>query len=70
MKKILGFFSSVRSESGFIRDQFSKIIWPTPTEASKIFAWTSLMLVTFGVLITFVFDPIAVQIIKALSSLK
>lgn len=60
----------MQGESQFTRDQYNKIIWPTPKEALNIFGWTSAMLVTFAILITFVFDPLSIEIVRFLSGFK
>lgn len=70
MNRLNRIFKTFREESTFIREQFGKIIWPTPSEAVKIFGWTSMMLLTFAILITFVFDPISIEMIKFLSNLQ
>lgn len=70
MKKLIHFFKRVKVEFGFIRGQYGKIIWPQPLEAFKIFLWTFSMLLFFGVMITFVFDPASLAIVSWLSSLR
>ncbi|EGR2229408.1 hypothetical protein DZF79_14380 [Vibrio parahaemolyticus] len=70
MKRLTKLFKTMQGESQFTRDQYNKIIWPTPKEALNIFGWTSAMLVTFAILITFVFDPLSIEIVRFLSGFK
>lgn len=70
MKKIVRFFRRIKEEFSFIRSQWRKIIWPEPSEAGKIFAWTFSVLLLFGVAITFVFDPLSVALVSWLSGLS